>query len=93
MEANTKSFRIVAVSDTHNSFPQLPAGDIFIHCGDLTLRGSLSELETVCGYIKSLPFKHKIVVPGNHDVCLDEKNYARLRSKFVLKDDDGKKAR
>ncbi len=46
--------RIVVVSDTHNSYPKVPPGDIFIHCGDLTSKGSLSEIESVCGYIKSL---------------------------------------
>lgn len=93
MEPPAKTVRIVIVSDTHNGYPQLPEGDIFIHCGDMTSRGTLKEIDTVCGYIKSLPFKHKIVIAGNHDICLDGKNYDRLGKKFQVKDGDAEKAR
>ena len=29
--------KIVAISDTHQTFPKLPKGDILIHCGDYSL--------------------------------------------------------
>jgi predicted phosphodiesterase len=92
MDAN-KILRIVVVSDTHSSYPDVPPGDIFIHCGDFSNRGTLSEVDTFCGYIKSLPFKHKIVIAGNHDVCLDQKSYPELRKKFTIDDADADKAR
>ena len=40
--------RIVAIADTHlyhEDLPELPAGDILIHAGDLLQRGDLEELE------------------------------------------------
>lgn len=62
--------RLVVTSDTHNNMPDVPSGDVFVHCGDLTSGGSLAELSKACVWISRLPHKHKIVVAGNHDWCL-----------------------
>lgn len=62
--------RIVCISDTHNQTPQLPAGDILIHAGDMCINGTSSELSAQLSWLNSLDFKHKIVIAGNHDVCL-----------------------
>jgi 3',5'-cyclic AMP phosphodiesterase CpdA len=63
-----KKVRIVCVSDTHNHGPpsgfQLPKGDILIHAGDLTNRGTYIELETVASWLKEADFGVKIVVAG-----------------------------
>jgi Icc-related predicted phosphoesterase len=61
--------RIVAVADTHQRHAALvvPDGDIFIHAGDLTERGSLGELEAVRDWVRALPHAHKVIVAGNHD--------------------------
>merc|ERR1712192_152305 len=46
-------------------------GDIFIHCGDLTNRGSAPELQAVNAWLSSLPHEHKIVICGNMDKRLE----------------------
>ena len=61
---------------------KMPDGDVLVHCGDLTKRGSRKELEPVAEWLKNLPHKKKIVIPGNHDVSLDIKNYDELQKKF-----------
>lgn len=61
----------VCISDTHNSQPQLPYGDILIHAGDLTQSGSFKELQAALDWIKQQSHPHKIVVAGNHDLLLD----------------------
>src|SRR5947207_7376992 len=68
---------IVAISDTHSMYSRLkfdPASnaDILIHAGDLTNRGTKEELEDAIDWLASLPFKHKILIAGNHDVGLDK---------------------
>ncbi|CVK92837.1 related to phosphoesterases [Fusarium mangiferae] len=63
---------IVCISDTHNSQPQLPLGDVLIHAGDLTQSGSLGELKATVAWLKSQPHTHKIIVAGNHDILLDK---------------------
>jgi hypothetical protein len=68
--------RIVCVSDTHNTTPPFPKGDILIHAGDLTNQGSLSELQKAVDWISKAPYEVKIVVAGNHDITLDPPFYA-----------------
>ncbi|ODQ53864.1 Metallo-dependent phosphatase, partial [Saitoella complicata NRRL Y-17804] len=66
----------VCISDTHSRVPpsnSIPDGDVFIHCGDLTAHGKLSEVEETFGWIEALPHPVKIVVAGNHDYPLDRK--------------------
>lgn len=38
--------KIAAVSDTHLRHPELPEGDIFLHCGDFTFNGLRAKNET-----------------------------------------------
>lgn len=61
--------KITCISDTHNSEPQLNGGDILIHCGDLTKRGSRDEIEKQLLFLSKQLTKYTsiIVTPGNHD--------------------------
>ena len=74
--------RFVCVSDTHNTFPKLPAGDVLIHAGDLTNQGSRSELQKTIDWLESTDFEAKIVVAGNHDVTLDKSFYEQYGPYF-----------
>lgn len=62
---------VVCVSDTHNSQPSLPDGDVLIHAGDLTQSGSLAELQAAVAWLRAQPHPVKIVVAGNHELFLD----------------------
>ena len=73
--------RIVAIADTHNSQLSLPDGDILIHAGDLTGRGSLPELERVADWLRAQPHRHKVVIAGNHDFAL-QRNPVAARALF-----------
>lgn len=61
--------RIVCLSDTHNfnELINVPDGDILIHAGDATIRGTRFEVEEFLQWFSALPHKHKIFVAGNHD--------------------------
>lgn len=67
----TNPVSIVCISDTHNSQPKLPDGDILIHAGDLTQSGSFKELQATLTWLRAQPHPTKIVVAGNHDLLLD----------------------
>jgi Icc-related predicted phosphoesterase len=69
--------RIVCVSDTHNTTSQFPKGDVFIHAGDLTNQGSLSELQRAIAWIEKAPYEVKIIIAGNHDITLDSTFYSK----------------
>jgi len=62
---------IVCISDTHNLQPTIPLGDILIHAGDLTNKGTAKELQKQLDWLNAQSHHYKIVIGGNHDTCLD----------------------
>lgn len=73
--------KIICLSDTHNCNEQIevPDGDILIHSGDATVRGTEMEVENFLIWYSSLPHKHKIFIAGNHDWLYETNNrFARL---------------
>ncbi len=73
--------KIVCLSDTHNCQGQfeVPDGDILIHSGDATIRGTVPEVEEFLAWFSRLPHRHKIFVAGNHDWLYETENrFARL---------------
>lgn len=77
--------RLVLLADTHTFEADLagkiPDGDMLVHAGDLGRAGDESELAVVAAWLRSLPHRHKVVVPGNHD-ALFEDDPARARDLF-----------
>ena len=60
--------KLVLMSDTHGKRPlTVPDGDVLIHAGDLSMMGTLGQLQSSIRWLDSLPHKHKIVIAGNHD--------------------------
>lgn len=83
---------IVALSDTHGAHRDLdiPAGDILIHAGDLTLTGSLEEVAEFDHFLAQLPHPHKVVIAGNHDWCFErvpEDARSLLKNAIYLQDE------
>lgn len=83
--------RIVCISDTHNTRPILPMGDVLIHAGDLTENGAFDEVQAGLNWLSSQPHRYKILIAGNHDVLLDDpfltKNPRRRYGQTNTKDD------
>eukprot|EP01126_Amoeba_proteus_P005607 TRINITY_DN118_c0_g1_i33.p1 TRINITY_DN118_c0_g1~~TRINITY_DN118_c0_g1_i33.p1 ORF type:complete len:234 (-),score=45.58 TRINITY_DN118_c0_g1_i33:228-929(-) len=69
--------RFVCVSDTHTVHRSLvlPEADVFIHCGDITLCGRVDVLKDFNAWLGELPYKHKIIIGGNHDISFHENFY------------------
>ncbi len=80
--------KIICLSDTHNCNDQIavPDGDILIHAGDATIRGTQHEVEDFLSWFSTLPHKYKIFVAGNHDWLYETNNhFARLlTAKFKI---------
>jgi Icc-related predicted phosphoesterase len=67
--------RIVCIGDTHGLHRQLelPGGDLLVHAGDFTFYSKPpSIVSDFNDWLESLPHRHKIVVPGNHEFILEE---------------------
>ena len=64
---------ILHISDTHRKHHQLkdlPSADILVHSGDFTMSGTEDEAIDFLEWFIDQPHLHKILVAGNHDVCL-----------------------
>jgi Icc-related predicted phosphoesterase len=76
--------KIVHISDTHglhelspeiwlNEIYATEKPDVIVHSGDFTGRNMKRyELSDFLKWFVALPFEHKILVPGNHDVWCEE---------------------
>lgn len=66
--------RLVCISDTHSMHRQItvPDGDILIHAGDCLGVGTLEELEDLDNWLSEQPHRHKVLIAGNHDWCLQD---------------------
>jgi 3',5'-cyclic AMP phosphodiesterase CpdA len=67
--------RIVLISDTHGLHRQLklPSGDLLIHAGDITFYSKPpSIVADFDGWLRELPHRDKVVVPGNHEFLLED---------------------
>ncbi|GLB43247.1 putative calcineurin-like phosphoesterase [Lyophyllum shimeji] len=62
--------RFVCISDTHTRNFAVPDGDVLLHSGDLTNRGTLPEFKKTMEWLYTLPHKVKIIIAGNHDLTL-----------------------
>ena len=78
-----KKWKIVAITDTHCQHEALdgllPDGDVIIHAGDATYRGTYNEVIPFLEWYGNLPYAYKIFVAGNHDWLFEkERALARL---------------
>ena len=65
--------RIVAFADTHQFHGdlRLPDGDVLVCAGDVCRAGDREELDDFLAWFVAQPHRHKLFVPGNHDVCIE----------------------
>lgn len=85
--------RLIAISDTHMMHDkiQIPEGDILVHCGDFTKRGSTGEVSIFLDWFEAQPHPNKIFISGNHDAfCQDYTDRLRkeLKSVIYLQDEE-----
>lgn len=82
--------RVVCLSDTHDMFGDLyvPDGDVLLHGGDLSRRGTVEEVAASAAWLRSLPHRHKVVIAGNHDFCLETEDPRRLLAGLTYLQDE-----
>jgi Icc-related predicted phosphoesterase len=75
------NMRIVCISDTHGggygdgTRVKIPEGDVLVHAGDLTSKGTVPQIVSELDWIASLDFKHRLVIAGNHDFLFENDNH------------------
>ena len=66
--------RLIILSDTHNLHSRLaplPDGDVLVHAGDISGRGTLGEIGAFVEWFAALPHRYKIMIAGNHDFAFE----------------------
>lgn len=67
--------RLLVVSDTHGQQFNPPLNttdiDVVVHCGDLTQHSKLMEMKMALKLLDDIDCSLKLIIPGNHDFCLD----------------------
>lgn len=69
--------RVVCISDTHNHRIAVPDGDLLLHAGDATARGTTKQILAFNEWLGSLPHRHKVIISGNHDFGFERDPEAR----------------
>ncbi|MCX6181895.1 MAG: metallophosphatase domain-containing protein [Bacteroidetes bacterium] len=66
--------RIILISDTHNQHHKvvLPEGDVLLHAGDISGRGTKKEVQDFLSWFSAQPHKHKVFIAGNHDFFIQQ---------------------
>ena len=65
--------KIIHISDTHGLHRQLhdlPEAEVIVHSGDISNNGEEGEVLDFLNWYMELPYRHKVFVIGNHDICL-----------------------
>lgn len=81
------------LSDTHNRHESFKCkgGDILLHSGDCTGRGSMQEAIKFLDWFGKQPYSHRIMIAGNHDWIFEDqpqlmKDEAMQRGIILLND-------
>jgi Icc-related predicted phosphoesterase len=66
--------KIITISDTHgyHDLLALPKGDMLIHAGDVSSRGSEREIKDFLGWFSVQDYEYKIFIAGNHDFFFEQ---------------------
>lgn len=81
--------KITFISDTHNKHGLIPkdyleGGDIIIHAGDVSSRGTEDEINVFMNWYSKLPYTHKILIAGNHDFFFESASKYIIDAKVQL---------
>ena len=73
--------KIVAISDTHGQHQSMsiPSGDLLIHAGDLSKRGTKTEVEDFLNWFSTLPHPYKVFIAGNHDFYFERESNSEIQ--------------
>lgn len=87
LRSRGEAVKVCCISDTHTYHADLALGegDLLIHSGDFTMRGTREEIDQFSDWLGAQQYAHKIVVAGNHELTLDSHRFETRLRKFANK--------
>jgi len=69
--------KFITISDTHGRHHDLilPPGDVLIHAGDISMKGSEAEIKDFLLWVDKQDYKYKILIAGNHDFYFESASH------------------
>ena len=85
-DSSETSLSFVCLSDTHNKHQmvKLPEADVLLHAGDWSMMGMQDEVQEFNRWLGTVPYKHKLVIAGNHEVTFEHVKEPEIRARFQL---------
>jgi len=76
--------KAIFISDTHGKHErlELPEGDIILHAGDVSKRGTEDEIDSFLAWFDGLYYKHKVFIAGNHDFYFEQASKEEIKNKI-----------
>jgi Icc-related predicted phosphoesterase len=76
--------RIIAIADTHGKHNELklPEGDLLIHAGDVSMKGTEKEVDGFLQWFCKQDFQYKIFIAGNHDFYFEREKTSAIEKKI-----------
>lgn len=73
--------KFVAISDTHGQHQKLslPQGDVLIHAGDVSPKGTFRQVKDFLSWFSTLDFEYKIFIAGNHDFYFEKADPSEIK--------------
>jgi Icc-related predicted phosphoesterase len=73
--------KVTAISDTHGKHTdiELSGGDVLIHAGDVSRRGSEKEIMNFLDWFDRQQYGLKVFIAGNHDFFFEKKTNAEIQ--------------
>jgi Icc-related predicted phosphoesterase len=74
--------KFIAISDTHcrHRNIKLPKGDVLLHAGDISHKGSKREIEDFLDWFGKLSYPYKIFIAGNHDFFFEKEKAVFIKT-------------
>lgn len=73
--------KIVIISDTHglHHLLNIPEGDLLLHTGDISYRGTWDEVKDFLDWFSAQPHPHKVFIAGNHDFYFEKESPEKIK--------------
>ncbi len=73
---------LITISDTHGQHEALglPEGDVLIHAGDISSRGTEYEVRKFLDWFSTLDYQYKIFIAGNHDFFFEKEDVSVINN-------------